>query len=177
MEPRYPLDTIRNISSVLIRHPAFLGATIGILAAFSQALLISAGGPEAYGFCVACHTRDLVNGMTNIVAGTSLALAAISKNSLLPVMSVAGVLIGGYISATLHREHRIKKGTRIEYLWYFLAGVAVLNLAMIFGGCPYRAALRTGYGDLTAILFIVAMAAGVILGAYLMLKKAEREEA
>ncbi|OPX71398.1 MAG: hypothetical protein A4E39_02040 [Methanoregulaceae archaeon PtaB.Bin152] len=150
MELRYPRDTIRNISSVLIRHPAFLGATIGILAAFSQALLISAGGPEAYGFCVACHTRDLVNGMTNIVAGTSLALAAISKNSLLPVMSVAGVLIGGYISATLHREHRIKKGTRIEYLWYFLAA---------------------------AILFIVAMAAGVILGAYLMLKKAEREDA
>ncbi|HOT03899.1 MAG TPA: YeeE/YedE thiosulfate transporter family protein [Methanolinea sp.] len=176
MDSRYTRDTIRNITSILIRHPAFLGATIGILAAFSQALLISAGGPEAYGFCVACHTRDMVNGMTNIIAGTSLALAAISKNSLLPVMSVAGVLIGGYISATLHREHRIKRGTRVEYLGYFLAGVAVLNLAMVFGGCPYRAALRTGYGDLTAILFIVAMAAGVVFGAYLMLKKAEKED-
>jgi uncharacterized membrane protein YedE/YeeE len=118
-----------------------------------------------------------VNGLTNIIAGTNLALAAISKNSLLPVMSVAGVLIGGYISATLHREHRIKKGTIKDYFIYFFAGILVLNLAMIFGGCPYRAALRTGYGDFTAVLFIVAMAAGVVLGAYLLLKKAEREDA
>lgn len=161
--------------SLLARHPAFLGAIIGILAAFSQALLISAGGPEAYGFCVACHTRDLVNGVVNIVADTNLALAAISKNSLLPVMSVAGVLIGGYISATLHREHKIRKGAPREYFIYFAAGITVLILAMIFGGCPYRAALRTGYGDLTAILFIVAMALGVISGAYVMLRKAERE--
>jgi len=168
-------NTIRSTLSLLSRHPAFLGALIGILAACSQALLISAGGPEAYGFCVACHTRDMVNGITNIVAHTDLALAAISKNSLLPVLSVAGVLIGGYIASTFHREHKIRKGTQKEYLIYFIAGVLVLNLAMIFGGCPYRAALRTGYGDLTAVLFIVAMAAGVILGAYLMLKKAEKE--
>ncbi len=168
-------NTIWHYVSLLSRHPAFLGALIGILAAFSQALLISAGGPEAYGFCIACHTRDLVNGVTNIVAHTDLALAAISKNSLLPVLSVVGVLIGGYIASTLHREHKIRKGTQKEYLIYFIAGVLVLNLAMIFGGCPYRAALRTGYGDLTAVLFIVAMAAGVILGAYLMLKKAEKE--
>lgn len=162
--------------SVLSRHPAFLGAVIGILAAFSQSLLISAGGPEAYGFCVACHTRDLVNGVTNIMAHTDLGLAAISKNSLLPVLSVAGVLIGGYIAATLHREHKKRRGSIRQYVMYFLAGILVLNLAMIFGGCPYRAALRTGYGDLTAIVFIVAMAAGVILGAYLMLRNAEKEE-
>ncbi|OPX67126.1 MAG: hypothetical protein A4E37_01603 [Methanoregulaceae archaeon PtaB.Bin056] len=170
-------NTIRYYASLLSRHPAFLGALIGVLAAFSQALLISAGGPEAYGFCVACHTRDMVNGLTNIIAGTNLALAAISKNSLLPVMSVAGVLIGGYISATLHREHRIKKGTTRDYLIYFISGILVLNLAMIFGGCPYRAALRTGYGDLMAVIFIVSMAAGVVLGAYFMLRKAEQEGA
>ncbi|MCU0631852.1 MAG: YeeE/YedE family protein [Methanolinea sp.] len=165
-----------SVWSVLFRHPAFLGAVIGILAAFSQALLISAGGPEAYGFCVACHTRDLVNGMTNIVTHTNLALAAISKNAILPVMSVVGVLIGGYLAARQYREHKIRKGTIREYAIYFVAGILVLNLAMIFGGCPYRAALRTGYGDLNAIAFIVAMAAGVILGAFLMLKRAEKED-
>jgi len=137
---------------------------IGVLAAFSQALLISAGGPEAYGFCVACRTRDLVNGMINITAGTSLALAAISKNSVLPVMSVVGVLIGGYVAAKRNGEHRIRRGLPAEYLVYFLAGVVILQLAMIFGGCPYRAALRTGYGDLTALLFIIAMAAGSLQG-------------
>lgn len=158
-----------------MRHPAFLGALIGILAAFSQALLISAGGPVAYGFCVACHTRDLVNGLTNITLQTHLAIAPISANAVLPVMSIVGVLIGGFIAAKTSKEHKIRKGSTKDYLIWFLAGVIVLQLAMIFGGCPYRAALRTGYGDVSALAFIIAMAAGVILGAYLMLRRAEQE--
>lgn len=166
---------IRN-HSYIIRHPAFLGALIGILAAFSQALLISAGAPEAYGFCVACHTRDLVNGFTNMVAGTNLALAPISANAILPVMSVAGILIGAFISAKANREHKIKRGDIRSYLIYFMGGFLVLQFAMIFGGCPYRAALRTGYGDFTALIFIITMALGVVVGTLHMLKQAEKEE-
>jgi hypothetical protein len=177
MVPSSPSDGFRRRVPVLIRHPAFLGAVIGLLAALSQSLLISAGGPEAYGFCVACHTRDLVNGIFNILGGTTLALAPISKNAVLPVMSVVGVLIGAYLSARVNQEHRVRKGTRRDYLVYFLGGFFVLILAMIFGGCPYRAALRTGYGDLIALLFIVTMALGVIAGTVFMLDKAERENA
>ncbi len=167
--------SLKDLLSRCSRHPAFLGALIGILAAFSQALLISAGGPEAYGFCVACHIRDLVNGMTNIITGTSLALAPISKNAILPVMSVVGVIIGAFLSAKVHKEHKIRKTDYQEYLIYFIGGFVVLQLAMLFGGCPYRAALRTGYGDLTALLFIIMMALGVIAGTLLMLHKAEKE--
>jgi len=47
---------------------------------------------------------------------------------------------------------------------------------MIFGGCPYRAALRTGYGDLTALLFIIMMAIGVGAGTLYLLRMAEKEE-
>lgn len=166
----------RKYLSVLARHPAFLGALIGILAAFSQALLISAGGPEAYGFCVACHTRDLVNGMTNLVADTTLSLAAISKNAILPVMSVTGVLIGAYLAARVNGEHKIRRSDPKTHVIYFLCGILVLNLAMIFGGCPYRAALRTGYGDITALLFIATMAIGVVLGTLVLLKREENKE-
>jgi hypothetical protein len=166
---------IRLRFSRLSRHPAFLGLLIGILAAFTQALLISAGGPEAYGVCIACHVRDLVNGMTNIIAGTSLALAPISKNAILPVMGVAGIMAGAFISAKVHREHKIKKAGNREYLLYFAGGLAVLFFTMIFGGCPYRAALRTGYGDLTALLFIVMMAIGVGVGTLYLLRRAEKE--
>ena len=49
----------------LLCIPAFLGILIGVLAAFIQALIGSAGGPEAYGFCVVCHTRDMVNWAVN----------------------------------------------------------------------------------------------------------------
>lgn len=168
--------SLAALMSRLSRHPAFLGLLIGILAALTQALLISAGGPEAYGVCIACHTRDLVNGMTNIIAGTSLALAPISKNAILPVMGVAGIMLGAFISAKVHKEHRIKKSGKQEYLLYFAGGIAVLFLTMIFGGCPYRAALRTGYGDLTALLFIIMMAIGVGAGTLYLLRMAEKEE-
>ena len=176
MQPGSGTEKIVTNHSYIIRHPAFLGALIGILAAFSQALLISAGAPEAYGFCVACHTRDLVNGFTNMVAGTNLALAPISANAILPVMSVAGILIGAFISAKANREHKIKRGDIRSYLIYFMGGFLVLQFAMIFGGCPYRAALRTGYGDFTALIFIITMALGVVVGTLHMLKQAEKEE-
>lgn len=170
------LKNLKSLGSHLVRHPAFLGVLIGVLAAFTQAVLISAGGPEAYGVCIACHVRDLVNGMTNIITGTNLALAPISKNAILPVMGVVGIMAGAFISAKVHREHKIKKAFKKDYLLYFAGGLAVLFLTMIFGGCPYRAALRTGYGDLTALLFIIMMAAGVVTGTLYMLRKAEKEE-
>jgi hypothetical protein len=176
MSPEPDAHPIKSLLSRLSRHPAFLGLLIGVLAAFTQALLISAGGPEAYGVCIACHVRDLVNGMTNIIAGTSLALAPISKNAILPVMGVAGIMAGAFISAKTHREHRIKKADKREYFLYFAGGLAVLFLTMIFGGCPYRAALRTGYGDLTALLFIIMMAIGVGAGTLYLLRMAEKEE-
>ncbi len=113
--------------------------------------------------------------MTNIITGASLALAPISKNAILPVMSVVGVIIGAFLSAKVHKEHKIKKTDYQEYLIYFIGGFVVLQLAMVFGGCPYRAALRTGYGDITALLFIIMMGLGVIAGTLLMLRKAEKE--
>jgi hypothetical protein len=111
-----------------------------------------------------------------MIADTSLALAPISGNAILPVMSIVGVLIGAFLSAKIHREHKIKKADTQGYLVYFLGGFLVLQFAMIFGGCPYRAALRTGYGDLTALVFIITMALGVVAGTLLMLKRAEKEE-
>jgi hypothetical protein len=72
----------------LARNPITVGILIGVLAAFIQGLLISAGGPEAYGFCVACHTRDVVNDAVNSIAGTKLAIAPISQNAILPVLTV-----------------------------------------------------------------------------------------
>src|SRR5512136_1006669 len=90
------------------RNPLAVGLIIGILAALVQLLLISAGGPEAYGFCVACHTRDVVNVAVNDIAGTKLAVAAISQNAILPVMTVIGVLIGAFVSAKYFEEFKTK---------------------------------------------------------------------
>ena len=148
------------------KGPILLGIVIGILAAVVQGLTISAGGPEPYGFCALCHTRDLVNGLLNITIGTNLGVAAITKASILPVMSMVGVLIGGVIAAKMYREFRIKSSSVRDAVIYFIGGILLMQFGLILGACPYRAALRFGYGDLVALAGII----GIILGVWVALK-------
>ena len=163
-------EEIKKKISKLIKIPAFLGFLIGILAALLQAMLISAGGPEAYMFCVACHTRDLMNDSVNEILGVQvLGLAPISAASILPILSIVGVLIGAFIAAWKNKEYKLKKSSPLIYFLYTIGGVAVICLALLLGGCPYRAALRFGYGDLVALIGIISMAGGVAVGVSLLL--------
>jgi hypothetical protein len=159
----------------LARNPLYVGLAIGILAALVQVLLISAGGPEAYGFCVACHTRDVVNVAVNDIAGTKLAVAAISQNAILPVMTVIGVLIGAFVSAKYNQEFRTKTGTLASYIWYLVGGLLFMIFALFMGGCPYRMGLRIGYGDVVALIGVIAIIAGVLVGIKIATAMAERE--
>lgn len=159
----------------LARNPLYVGLVIGILAAFVQLLLISAGGPEAYGFCVACHTRDLVNIGVNDIAGTKLAAAPISQNAILPVLTVIGVLIGAFVSARYYREFKAKAGSAVSYVWYLLGGLFFMIFALFMGGCPYRMGLRIGYGDVVAFVGVIAIVIGVLAGIKIATTLAERE--
>jgi hypothetical protein len=165
------------MASKVVRSPVFLGILIGILAAFLQALLSSAGGPEAYGFCVACHTRDLINRIYNelFTPTPALGMAPISAASAFASLAIVGVLIGGFISAKVNKEFKLKKGSILSYALYLVGGIAVMIFALLLGACPYRAALRLGYGDLTAGIGILAMALGVFIGGLILLKKMEKE--
>lgn len=167
-------ETVSGLDT-LARNPLYVGLAIGILAALVQVLLISAGGPEAYGFCVACHTRDVVNIAVNDIAGTKLAVAAISQNAILPVMTVIGVLIGAFISARYYEEFRTKTGSMASYLWYLLGGIFFMIFALFMGGCPYRIGLRIGYGDVVAFIGVIAIIAGVLVGIRIATTMAERE--
>jgi len=159
----------------LARNPLWVGLAIGIIAAVIQLLLISAGGPEAYGFCVACHTRDIVNIAVNDIAGTKLAVAPISQNAILPVLTIVGVLIGAFISARYYEEFRLKSGNAVSYLWYLLGGIFFISFALFMGGCPYRMGLRVGYGDVVALIGVIAIVIGVVFGIKIATALAERE--
>ena len=159
----------------LARNPLYVGLVIGVLAALVQLLLISAGGPEAYGFCVACHTRDLVNIGVNDVTGMKLAAAPISQNAILPVLTVIGVLIGAFVSARYYQEFRAKAGSAVSYLWYLLGGIFFMIFALFMGGCPYRMGLRIGYGDTVALIGVIAIIIGVVIGIKIATTMAERE--
>jgi len=159
----------------LARNPLYVGLAIGILAAIVQLLLISAGGPEAYGFCVACHTRDLVNIGVNEVTGMKLAAAPISQNAILPVLTVLGVLIGAFVSARYYQEFKTKSGNTLSYIWYLVGGLLFMIFALFMGGCPYRMGLRIGYGDVVALIGVIAIIIGVLAGIKIATEIAERE--
>lgn len=166
----------------LIGMPAFLGLVIGFLAAFLQALLISAGGPEAYAFCVACHTRDMVNYVINLFAGVRVAgMAGAPVLGLAPfsffitVLTPLGVILGAYVSARQSGEFKLKSYSGKTYAYYTLGGIAVMIFALLLGACPYRAALRLGYGDLTALVGILGIFGGVAAGAGVVLWRMKKE--
>ena len=164
----------KNLSwKKLVSIPAFMGLILGFFAALIQTLLISAGGPEAYGFCVACHTRDMTNWFVNLFIDPNLGLAGFS--AFITVFTPVGVIIGGYLSARKNKEFKVKKSKPMTYLLYTLGGIAVMNFALLLGACPYRAALRVGYGDWVALIGILGIFAGVATGAALILRRMKQE--
>ncbi|MDD1681196.1 MAG: hypothetical protein LUQ35_06275, partial [Methanoregula sp.] len=104
-----------------------------------------------------------------------LAVAAISQNAILPVMTVIGVLIGAFVSAKYYQEFRTKTGTIASYVWYLLGGLLFMIFALFMGGCPYRIGLRIGYGDVVALIGVIAIIAGVLMGIKMATAMAERE--
>jgi hypothetical protein len=160
-----------------LKMPLVGGVIIGFVATLSQALLFSAGGPQAYGFCVACHSRDLVNYIFNSLTGTNLFLAPFSANSVssgtFPALTVVGVVIGAVAAAVFYKEFRVKKGDIKSYISYGIGGIFFMIFALFMGACPYRLALRIGYGDLVAIFGLIAIIIGVSIGIKIALRKME----
>ena len=157
----------------ILKKPIAAGLIIGFAAALVQALLFPAGGPVAYGFCVACHSRDFIDVIFNKIFGTSLFAAPISTAGALPVLTIIGVLIGAVIAALVYREFRLKKATVGGCVKYALGGFFFMVCALLMGACPYRIALRIGYGDLIAVFGLVAIVVGVLIGVKIALKKME----
>lgn len=164
----------------ILKKPWIAGAIIGLGAAFVQYLFsigASGQGPVAYGFCVACHTRDLINGIWNGIFGTSLGMAGVSKAAIaagaVPVLTILGVLIGAFIAALVYKEFRVKKASVGSCVKYTLGGFFFMICALLMGACPYRIALRVGYGDAVAFIGLIAIVIGVFIGVKIALKKME----
>ena len=154
----------------IIGLPIFLGIVIGILAAFLQSILLYAGGPTAYAFCVVCHTRDMANWLFNFIFQDKI-LGIAPLSLWITVLTPLGVILGAFISSKAHKEFRWKKADSKKYFLYFVGGILVMFFGLMLGACPYRAALRLGYGDLMALIGILAIFGGVAIGSFILLKK------
>ncbi|AKD38592.1 hypothetical protein I926_06360 [Pasteurella multocida subsp. multocida OH4807] len=130
--------------------PVVAGAALGIVAP----LLTYNGNPGNMGFCAACFLRD--------TAGTIGLHQAASLQYIRP--ELIGLIFGALISALFSKEFRPRGGSS-PFIRMILGFFAMLG-ALTFLGCPWRAYLRLGGGDLTSIAGIVGLFAGVLGGIF-----------
>ncbi|MBI3049954.1 MAG: cytochrome C [Acidobacteria bacterium] len=136
-----------------------MGVAAGVLAVAAGAFF-GVRPPEAYGVCMACHGRDLVNWTINAVVATHLTVAPASL--VYPLLTTVGVFVGALAAARRHGEFRWV--TPDHPVKTFLYGLLVMNFALVAGGCAIRLALRTAAGEPLGAAGFGAMAAGIVLG-------------
>ena len=146
-----------------------MGIVTGIAAVLAGALF-EVRPPEAYGICMACHGRDLVNWTVNFVVGTHLTVA--SASLVFPVLTTIGALIGAFLAASASGEFRWR--TPESSVKSFAYGALVMNAALLAGGCSIRLLLRTAAGEALGLVGFGGMVAGVILGTLWLRWRASR---
>ena len=132
------------------------------LAAVAAGEFFEVRPPDAYGICMACHGRDLVDWLVN---QWSSARWPVSQASLVfPLLTSVGVILGGLVAAMMSGElrwHRARKPLKS-----FAYGLLVMNFALLAAGCATRLLLRTSAGDPLGVAGFTAMVAGVILATW-----------
>ncbi len=140
-------DVRENIFSTTIGI-AFVGISIGLLAAFLQKM----GNPANMGICVACFERDIAGAL-------GLHHAAVVQY-LRP--EILGFVLGALGISLFTREYSARFGS--APLTRFVLGMVAMIGALVFLGCPWRAFLRLAGGDLNAILGIAGLGVGIYIG-------------
>ena len=145
------------------------GVVMGIAAVMAGAFF-EVRPPDAYGICMACHGRDLVNWVANDLFGTRLTVAPAAL--VFPLLTVVGVVIGGWIAARLSGEFRFRKPSRP--LKSFAHGLLVMNFGLLAAGCATRLALRLGAGDPLGAMGFGGMVVGIVLATLWLRRRALR---
>jgi len=125
-----------------------VGIAIGILAPLLQKL----GNPGNMGVCVACFERD--------IAGAIGLHRAEVVQYVRP--EIVGFVLGSLAAAYLFKEFRPRLGS--APIVRFFLGVFAMIGALVFLGCPWRAALRLAGGDGNAILGLLGLITGIWIG-------------
>ena len=122
--------------------PASAGVVLALLAVLGQTYF-AVYPPAAYGFCTACHGRDLIASAVNAIFGAHLTVAGAS--AIFPLLTVVGVLIGSALAAATAGEWRWQPSR--APLRDGLLGFGAITCALTVSGCMVRLVLRAVYVD------------------------------
>ena len=127
------------------------GGALGLLGA----LLVYFGNPGNMGVCAACFLRDT----TGALGFHRAAVVQYIRPEII------GLIVGGFIASVFWTKEFAATTGSSPFTRFFL-GVFSMIGCLVFLGCPWRAFLRLGGGDMTAIAGFVGLAAGVGIGMF-----------
>lgn len=152
--------------------PFKAGVVLGLGAALVQAYF-KVIPPAAYGVCMVCHPKDLVNWIADHVLNTDWSYSVASTNW--PILTVIGVVLGALVAARQHGELHLRPAR--QTLFHFVNGFLMMNFGLILGSCPIRIVLLSAYGNLVGIVGWVCVVIGVVGGTLALRWNARRQVA
>ncbi len=139
--------------------PFAAGIVLGFGAALVQAYF-KVIPPAAYGVCMVCHPKDLVNWIADHLFNLDWGYSVASTNW--PILTVVGVVLGALVAAYQHGELRLRPAR--QPMFNFVNGFLMMNFGLILGSCPIRIVLLSAYGNLIGIAGWACVVIGVVLG-------------
>lgn len=131
---------------------------VGLIMGGLALLLSYNGNPPNMGVCVACFLRD--------------SAGALKLQNAPPVQymrpEILSFAIGAFISALAFKSFRPTAGS--APVLRFTLGFFMMVGCLVFLGCPLRVFLRIGGGDLNAVVGLVGLVVGILIGV-IFLKK------
>lgn len=129
----------------------------GISFGLGAVLLVQFGNPGNYGFCAACHLRD-VAGAVGLHNAEMLQYAR---------PEIFGWIIGAFAMSKVSGEFRTRGGS--SPAMRFLLGMFMMLGALVFLGCPLRSLLRLAGGDLNGLTGLAGFMTGIGTGIFFLM--------
>ncbi|HWR57259.1 MAG TPA: YedE family putative selenium transporter [Thermodesulfovibrionales bacterium] len=133
-------------------YPKSLFLLTGAVVGVGGVMLSFLGNPPNTGFCVSCFMEN--------IAGSIGLHGNIRMQYLRP--EIIGFVIGSLLMSVHKREFRATGGSS-PLLRYFVGILLIVGCA-VFMGCPIKMVLRISAGDLTALIGVAGLSAGVFIG-------------
>lgn len=126
----------------------------GVALGLFGALLVKYGNPANMGVCAACFIRDITGSL------------GFHRASVVQFIrpEIIGLILGGLLASLYTKEY--KPVSSSSPFIRFSLGIFAMIGCLIFLGCPWRAFLRIGGGDMSALAGVVGLIVGIIGGRF-----------
>jgi YedE family putative selenium metabolism protein len=128
----------------------------GLLFGILGALAVNWGNPNNMGICVACFLTDIAGGLQ--------LQANAAAQYLRP--EIFGFVLGAFGASLAFREWRPRGGS--SPIIRFMLAMCVMVGALVFLGCPTRMLLCLSGGDLSALVALGGLIAGILVGVFFL---------